>query len=90
MDSDARRARFTELHARTELFLRPNPWDAGSARLLASWGSEALATTSQGLAWSLGRLDSEVPRDEGTATYVAGGVSSDAALDAFRAGEESA
>jgi len=64
MDSDARRARFTELHARAELFLLPNPWDIGSARLLASMGFEALATTSQGFAWSLGRLDQEVSRDE--------------------------
>jgi 2-methylisocitrate lyase-like PEP mutase family enzyme len=46
------------------LFLLPNPWDAGSARLLASLGFEALATTSQGFAWSLGRRDSEVSRDE--------------------------
>jgi 2-methylisocitrate lyase-like PEP mutase family enzyme len=64
MDTDARRARFAELHARPELFLLPNPWDAGSARLLASLGFEALATTSQGYAWSLGRRDSEVSRDE--------------------------
>jgi len=64
MDADARRARFAELHARPELFLLPNPWDAGSARLLASLGFEALATTSQGFAWSLGRLDSQVTRNE--------------------------
>src|SRR5471032_1156427 len=64
MDPDARRARFSELHARSELFLLPNPWDVGSARLLASLGFEALATTSQGFAWSLGRLDMQVSRDE--------------------------
>jgi 2-methylisocitrate lyase-like PEP mutase family enzyme len=64
MDADARRARFAELHAREELFVMPNPWDAGSARLLASLGFEALATTSQGFAWSLGLLDQEVSRDE--------------------------
>jgi 2-methylisocitrate lyase-like PEP mutase family enzyme len=64
MDADARRARFAELHARDELFVMPNPWDAGSARLLASLGFEALATTSQGFAWSLGLLDQEVSRDE--------------------------
>ena len=62
MDPDARRARFAELHARDELFVMPNPWDAGSARLLASLGFEALATTSQGFAWSLGLLDQEVSR----------------------------
>ena len=36
----------------------PNPWDVGSARLLTSLGFEALATTSAGLAWSLGRTTS--------------------------------
>jgi 2-methylisocitrate lyase-like PEP mutase family enzyme len=64
MDSDVRRARFAELHAREELFLMPNPWDVGSARLLASLGFEALATTSAGFAWSLGKLDQQVSRDE--------------------------
>ena len=42
----------------------PNPWDVGSARLLASLGFEALATTSAGFAWSLGKLDGQVTRDE--------------------------
>lgn len=42
----------------------PNPWDAGSAKLLASLGFEALATTSAGFAWTLGRLDQQVTRDE--------------------------
>lgn len=42
----------------------PNPWDVGSARLLESAGFEALATTSAGLAWSLGKLDQNVTRDE--------------------------
>jgi 2-methylisocitrate lyase-like PEP mutase family enzyme len=42
----------------------PNPWDVGSARLLAWCGFEALATTSAGLAWSLGKLDQSVSRDE--------------------------
>ena len=42
----------------------PNPWDVGSARLLASLGFEALATTSAGFAWSLGQLDQTVARDE--------------------------
>ncbi|HEX2303488.1 MAG TPA: isocitrate lyase/phosphoenolpyruvate mutase family protein [Gaiella sp.] len=59
-----KRARFRELHAREELFVMPNPWDVGSARLLASLGFEALATTSAGFAWSLGRLDGQVTRDE--------------------------
>jgi 2-methylisocitrate lyase-like PEP mutase family enzyme len=58
------RARFRTLHAREQLFVMPNPWDVGSARLLASCGFEALATTSAGLAWSLGKLDQNVARDE--------------------------
>jgi 2-methylisocitrate lyase-like PEP mutase family enzyme len=59
-----RRDRFRALHAREQLFVMPNPWDAGSARLLASCGFEALATTSSGFAWSLGKLDQTVSRDE--------------------------
>jgi 2-methylisocitrate lyase-like PEP mutase family enzyme len=61
---ESRRARFRELHARDGLFVMPNPWDAGSARLLAVVGFEALATTSAGFAWTLGRLDGQVRRDE--------------------------
>jgi 2-methylisocitrate lyase-like PEP mutase family enzyme len=59
-----RRARFRALHERDQLFVMPNPWDVGSARLLASCGFEALATTSEGLAWSLGKTDQTVTRDE--------------------------
>jgi 2-methylisocitrate lyase-like PEP mutase family enzyme len=59
-----RRARFRDLHTREQLFVMPNPWDVGSARLLASCGFEALATTSSGFAWSLGKLDRTVTRDE--------------------------
>jgi 2-methylisocitrate lyase-like PEP mutase family enzyme len=59
-----RRARFRALHAEEPLFVMPNPWDVGSARLLASCGFEALATTSAGFAWSIGRLDHGVSRDE--------------------------
>jgi 2-methylisocitrate lyase-like PEP mutase family enzyme len=58
------RARFRELHAAEGLFVMPNPWDVGSAKLLASCGFEALATTSAGFAWSLGKLDQKVTRDE--------------------------
>jgi len=58
-----RSARFRELHA-DGIFLMPNPWDVGSAKLLASMGFKALATTSAGLAWSLGKLDMQVARDE--------------------------
>ena len=59
-----RRARFRELHGRAGLFVMPNPWDVGSARLLGSLGFEALATTSAGFAWALGKLDGQVTRDE--------------------------
>jgi 2-methylisocitrate lyase-like PEP mutase family enzyme len=59
-----RRTRFRALHEREQLFLMPNPWDVGSARLLESAGFEALATTSAGFAWSLGKLDQSVSRDE--------------------------
>ena len=47
-----------------QAFLIPNPWDAGSARVLAALGFEALATTSSGFAFTLGRLDGEVTLDE--------------------------
>jgi 2-methylisocitrate lyase-like PEP mutase family enzyme len=56
--------RFRELHRPGAPLLLPNPWDAGSARLLASLGFEALATTSSGFAATLGRLDGSVTRDE--------------------------
>jgi 2-methylisocitrate lyase-like PEP mutase family enzyme len=52
-----RGATFRALHARPGAFIVPNPWDAGTARLLATLGFEALATTSLGLANSLGRPD---------------------------------
>jgi 2-methylisocitrate lyase-like PEP mutase family enzyme len=52
-----RAAAFRALHQRPGAFIIPNPWDAGTARLLAALGFEALATTSLGLANSLGRPD---------------------------------
>ena len=64
MSVDDRRARFRELHARERLFVMPNPWDVGSARLLEACGFDALATTSAGFAWALGKLDQTVTRDE--------------------------
>ncbi|HEV2292066.1 MAG TPA: isocitrate lyase/phosphoenolpyruvate mutase family protein [Gemmatimonadales bacterium] len=51
---------FHRLHAEG-CFVSPNPWDVGSARLLAQLGFKALATTSSGLAWSLGTQDTRVP-----------------------------
>ena len=64
MSAADRRTRFRELHAGDRLFLMPNPWDVGSARLLEALGFPALATTSAGLAWSLGKSDQHVTRDE--------------------------
>jgi 2-methylisocitrate lyase-like PEP mutase family enzyme len=55
------------LHAREGAFIIPNPWDAGSARLLAALGFEALATTSAGFAFSIGRLDGRVTLAENIA-----------------------
>jgi 2-methylisocitrate lyase-like PEP mutase family enzyme len=59
--------RFLALHGGPAPLLMPNPWDAGSAKLLASLGFEALATTSSGFAATLGRLDGEVSREEALA-----------------------
>jgi 2-methylisocitrate lyase-like PEP mutase family enzyme len=56
-------AAFHALHA-GEPFVIPNPWDAGSARVLAALGFKALATTSSGLAFTLGRLDGGATLDE--------------------------
>jgi len=57
-------AAFRALHERPGAFIIPNPWEAGTARLLASLGFEALATTSLGLANMLGRADSKVTSAE--------------------------
>jgi 2-methylisocitrate lyase-like PEP mutase family enzyme len=57
-------ARFLELHQPGQPLLMPNAWDAGSAKLLASLGFDALATTSSGHAATLGRLDGSVTREE--------------------------
>lgn len=55
--------RFRQLHE-SGCFVLPNPWDLGSARYLASLGFPALATTSAGFAWSLGRRDNHVSIEE--------------------------
>jgi 2-methylisocitrate lyase-like PEP mutase family enzyme len=55
---------FRALHERPGCFIIPNPWDAGTAKLLAALGFEALATTSLGVANSIGRADSAVSRAE--------------------------
>ena len=71
---DRRRA-FRALHA-AGCFVIPNPWDVGSARLLEKLGFQALATTSSGFAWSLGRADNHVSLDEALAHFsaIAGSV----------------
>lgn len=54
---------FRALHQRDGAFIIPNPWDIGSARLLAQLGFEALASTSAGFAFSVGRQDNTVGRE---------------------------
>lgn len=58
-----KRAAFRALH-REGCFLLPNPWDVGSARMLQHMGFAALASTSSGFAWSIGRTDYGVTRDD--------------------------
>src|ERR1700712_5969281 len=57
-----RRRTFRDLHA-AGCFVIPNPWDAGSARYLASLGFKALASTSSGFAWTHAQSDGAMPRD---------------------------
>jgi 2-methylisocitrate lyase-like PEP mutase family enzyme len=59
--------RFQELHRKPGAFLIPNPWDAGSARLLAGLGFEAFATSSAAAAGVLGRRDGRMTREESLA-----------------------
>jgi len=61
--SPDRREMFRSLHE-SGCFVMPNPWDVGTARVLAQIGFPAIATTSSGLAWSLGRQDNNVSLDE--------------------------
>jgi 2-methylisocitrate lyase-like PEP mutase family enzyme len=55
---------FKALHERAQVFVIPNPWDAGSAKMLASLGYQALATTSAGYAFSQGKADGALSLDE--------------------------
>src|SRR6266513_2523437 len=73
--------RFRELH-RSGCFVIPNPWDLGSARILAALGFQALATTSSGFAWTLGRRDNQVTLDEALAHFRAMGSAVDVPLNA--------
>jgi methylisocitrate lyase len=63
LDADERVRRFRQLHE-SGCFVIPNPWDVGSARVLAGLGFPALATTSSGFAWSEGRRDAGSSLDE--------------------------
>lgn len=63
IDLKTKRANFRELHE-AGCFVLPNPWDVGSARRLERSGFAALATTSAGFAWSMGRDDGQMSRDE--------------------------
>ncbi len=54
---------FRALHQAPGLFVIPNPWDVGSAKILAGMGYKALASTSSGMAWSMGLLDGQVTRE---------------------------
>src|SRR5215469_10493821 len=58
-----KRAKFRELH-KSGCFVIPNPWDVGSARLLQHMGFQALASTSAGFAWSIGKPDHLITLDE--------------------------
>jgi len=66
IDALALRRTFHDLH-RSGCFVIPNPWDLGSARLLVQLGFRALATTSSGFAWTLGRQDNGVSLSEALA-----------------------
>lgn len=57
-------AAFRRLHRKGQTFVIPNPWDAGSARILAAMGFPALATTSAGMAYSLGLADGQASREQ--------------------------
>ncbi len=75
MSTPAQRAQtFLELHLQGDLLLLPNPWDCGSAKILASLGFSALATTSSGFAATLGRPDGSVTRAEALAHAAAIGA----------------
>src|SRR6187401_2501599 len=63
-DQGQKAAAFRALHERDGAFIIPNPWDIGTARLLARLGFEALATTSAGYAFSAGQRDNTIGRDK--------------------------
>ncbi len=68
MTQSEKAAQFQALHQRPGAFLIPNPWDAGSARVLAGLGFEAFATSSSAAAAALGRRDGQLTRDQALAS----------------------
>ena len=64
IDQQTKAAAFAALHNRDGAFVIPNPWDIGSARILAAMGFEALATTSAGMAFALGLCDGAVTPEQ--------------------------
>jgi 2-methylisocitrate lyase-like PEP mutase family enzyme len=79
---NAKADRFRALHAGPRALLLPNPWDAGSARILAGLGFQALATSSGACAGTLGRRDGHVTRDEALAHARAIGAATDLPVSA--------
>ena len=77
----AKRAAFTALHA-SGCFVIPNPWDVGSARYLQSLGFKALATTSSGFAWSVGRPDNGISLEQALAHFRAIAAATDIPVSA--------
>jgi 2-methylisocitrate lyase-like PEP mutase family enzyme len=83
MPTQAEKAdRFLALHKGPAALLLPNPWDVGSALLLASLGFDALATTSSGFAATIGRDDGQVTRDEAVAHAAAVAAATDLPVSA--------
>ena len=64
MSQPDKAVRFRALHQEPHAFVIPNPWDAGSARVLEALGFKAVASTSSGFAFTRGRLDGDVTLDQ--------------------------
>ncbi|HVV74003.1 MAG TPA: isocitrate lyase/phosphoenolpyruvate mutase family protein [Verrucomicrobiae bacterium] len=82
MTQTQKAANFQQLHQRPGAFLIPNPWDAGSARILAGLGYEAFATSSGAAAATLGRRDGRLTRDEALASARAVAAATDLPVSA--------
>ena len=80
LTQEQKAATFEALHKRDGAFIIPNPWDVGSARLLENAGFEALATSSAGYAFSVGKADNAVGRDDTLAHATAVAAATDLPL----------